>query len=132
MRGSRKFHQGVFTIFFLCQQRISQRIVPIYLEKQLDPQGSNCFFRGSIPYFQGNLLAICSFQIGGGGLDCFMSVFHGHKIYLNLFLKVFSIQLMSLTNKYIRLVNMYFVKKAKRIKMIGLLLSMIFLAFKEL
>ena len=53
---------GILKLF----SRVSQRAVRTSLEKQLDPLGSNCYSRGSLPVFIRKHIATCDFP---GGLD---------------------------------------------------------------
>ena len=48
-------------IFFLNHQCFSQRAVQASLKKQLDPFGSNCSSRGSVPVFLRNPIVTCDF-----------------------------------------------------------------------
>ena len=50
--------------FILSHPQISQRDVRTSLEKQLDPKGSNCFSRGSIPVFLRKPIATCYSPVG--------------------------------------------------------------------
>ena len=59
---------GVLTTFF-CHQRVSQRAVRTSLEKQFDPEWSNCFLTGSVPEFPRKPIASCDFYEDVGGMS---------------------------------------------------------------
>ena len=68
MPRSRKLCQGCAENGYCSHQRIAQRAVQTYLEKQLDPMGPIDYRVGSVPEFLWKLIYTCDFSGGFMGL----------------------------------------------------------------